>query len=42
MLMTFVGKDFQDQTTLNIKIKIACLTIVGEAIAKLFTSITLK
>ena len=42
MLVTFVGKDFQDQITLNIKIKFACLTMVGEAIARLVTSITLK
>ena len=42
MLVTFVDKDVQHQTTLNIKIKVAFLTMVGEAIAILATSITPK
>mgnify|MGYP007088572928 CR=1 FL=1 len=42
MLVTFVGKNIQDQTTLNIEIKIAFITLEGEAIAKLATSITPK
>ena len=42
MLVTFMGKNIQDQTTLNIKIRIAFITLVSEAIAKLDTSITPK
>ena len=35
MLVTFMGKNIQDQTTLNIEIRITFITLVGEAFAKL-------
>ncbi len=41
VVMTRVGKDIRDQTTLNIKIKLAPLiTTIGEAIEILLTAIT--
>ena len=42
ILMTFMGKDVQFQTTFNVEIKIAFNTIVGEATATLAISITQK
>ena len=42
MLMTMVGKDVREQTTLNIKLEIACPTPIDEAIAITLTSITPK